>query len=136
MVPRLATKAHCWLYRKTRGRVLGRLGGQPVLLLTTTGRRTNLARTTPVQFIRSGDSFIVVAANGGAPQPPAWHANLLSNPRARVQLRDRWVDVRARVAHGAERERLWRELTIANRRLSRTEQRARRRLPVVVLEPV
>jgi F420H(2)-dependent quinone reductase len=134
-VPRVATRAHAWLYRKTGGRVLSRLGGQPVLLLTTTGRRSNLARTTPVQFIRSGSRFVVVAANGGAPRPPAWHANLLANPEARAQVRDTRVDVRARVADGPERERLWRELTSANRWLSRTQQRARRRLPVVVLEP-
>jgi deazaflavin-dependent oxidoreductase (nitroreductase family) len=134
-VPPFATKAHAWLYRKTNGRVLGRLGGQPVLLLTTTGRRTHVPRTTPVQFIPSGNRFVVVAANGGAARPPAWHANLLANPEARVQVRDRRVDVRAVLAEGQQRDRLWRELTDANRWLRRAEQRARRRLPVVVLEP-
>jgi len=65
----------------------------------------------------------------------AWHANLLANPDARVQVGRYEFDVRARDAEGAERERLWRELTAANRWLERTERRAARRLPVVVLEP-
>lgn len=77
-------KAHAWLYRKTGGRVLGRVGGQPVLLLTTIGRRTGVPRTTPVQFMRSGARMVVVAANGGAPVAPAWLGNLVATPRASV----------------------------------------------------
>jgi len=132
---RLSARAHAWVYRKTGGRVLGRMAGQRVLLLTNTGCRTRVPRTTPVQFIRCGNRFVVVAANHGAPRPPAWHANLLANPDARVQVGRYEFDVRARDAEGAERERLWRELTAASRWLERTERRAARRLPVVVLEP-
>ena len=129
------SKMHAWLYRRTGGRVLAKMGGQPVLLLTTTGRRSGLARTTPVQYVRSGDSIIVVAANHGAPRDPAWYANLVANPDPRASVGRACVELRARVAEGAERDRLWRQLVTANRSLTRTERRAGRRLPVVVLEP-
>jgi deazaflavin-dependent oxidoreductase (nitroreductase family) len=110
------------------------MGGQPVLLLTTTGRRSGGARTTPVQFIRSGDRFVVVAANHGRARPPAWLANLKARPEASVQVGRTSINVRARVSDGRERARLWADLTRANRWLAKTEDRARRRLPVVVLD--
>jgi hypothetical protein len=90
------SRAHAWLYRKTRGRLLGSIAGQPVLLLTTVGRRTGRPRTTPVEFCG---------------------------------------ELRARVAVGSERERLWAKLVTANPRLATIQDRARRQLPVVVLEP-
>ena len=65
VVKRWGTRLHAVLYRLTRGRLLGRVGGQQVLLLETVGRRTGRARTTPVQYLADGATFVVVAANGG-----------------------------------------------------------------------
>jgi F420H(2)-dependent quinone reductase len=48
---RWATRLHAWVYRRSGGRVLGRIGGQPVLLLQTTGRRSGRTRTTPLQYV-------------------------------------------------------------------------------------
>jgi hypothetical protein len=66
---RWGTRLHAAIFRLTRGRVLGRAGGQPVLLLETAGRRTGQRRTTPVQYLADGDTFVVVASNAGAPAP-------------------------------------------------------------------
>ena len=57
---RWATRLHAWVYRRSGGRVLGRIGGQPVLLLQTTGRRSGGTRTTPVQYVAHGEGFVVV----------------------------------------------------------------------------
>ena len=57
------------------------MGGQPVLLLETVGRRTGRRRTTPVQYLADGEAFVVLASNAGAPRPPAWWLNLLADPR-------------------------------------------------------
>jgi hypothetical protein len=57
---RWATRLHAWVYRRSGGRVLGLIGGQPVLLLQTTGRRSGRTRTTPVH-IRVGDQNFDVA---------------------------------------------------------------------------
>jgi deazaflavin-dependent oxidoreductase (nitroreductase family) len=123
------------LYRLTRGRVFGRVGGHPVLLLQSTGRRTGRARTTPVQYLREGEKFVVVASNAGAPHPPAWLLNLRAYPRARVQLGSESVDVIAREAVGDEPRALWRRLTADNRLLDKAARTAGRPLPVVVLTP-
>jgi F420H(2)-dependent quinone reductase len=86
---RWATRLHAWVYRPSGGRVLGRLGGQPVLLLQTTGRRSGQTRTTPVQFLTHGEDFVIVAADHDARRPPSWYLNLRADPRARVLSRIR-----------------------------------------------
>ena len=84
LMPRWVTRLHAWVYRRSGGRLLGRMGGQPVLLLQTTGRRSGQTHTTPVQYLADGDTFVVVASNAGAARPPAWYLNLRANPHARI----------------------------------------------------
>jgi F420H(2)-dependent quinone reductase len=128
-------RLHAWIYRRTGGRVLGRMGGQPVLLLSTTGRCTGLRRTTPVQYLRHGKAWVVVAANGGAPKPPFWLHNLAADPAVTIQVNNDQVACKATVEAGEGRDALWRELVAANKWLPRVETKAGRQLPVVVLEP-
>ena len=123
------------VYRLTRGRVFGRIGRQPVLLLRTTGRRSGRPRTTPVQYLRDGESFVVVASNAGAARPPAWLLNLRAEPHARVRVRSETRAVIAREATEEEHALLWERLTAANRSLDKVAQRAGRRLPILVLSP-
>ena len=132
---RWGTRLHAAIYRLTRGRVLGRVRGQPVLLLETAGRRTGQPRTTPVQYLADGDTFVVVASNAGAERPPAWYLNLRASPRARVQVGERTIDVRAQEAAGHERAELWQRLTAANRYLERAARKAGRDLPLMALVP-
>jgi hypothetical protein len=62
---------HRGLYRLSGGRLGGSTGGMPVLLLTTTGRKSGQPRTWPVGYIRDGDRLIVSASAGGEPGHPA-----------------------------------------------------------------
>lgn len=132
-MPRWVTRLHAWVYRRSGGRFLGRMGGQPVLLLQTTGRRSGRTRTTPVQYLADGETFVVVASNAGAARPPAWYLNLRANPHARVEVGPRTVDVRAQEVTGDERAELWQRLTAANRYLERAARKARRDLPLMAL---
>jgi deazaflavin-dependent oxidoreductase (nitroreductase family) len=109
------------------------MGGQPVLLLRTTGRRSARTRFTPVQYRADDDTFVVVASNAGAARPPAWYLNLRANPHARVEVGRSSIDVRAREATGQERAELWQQLTAANRHLERVARKAGRALPLIVL---
>jgi len=97
------------LYRLTGGRwsVIGR-HELPTLLITTTGRRSGLPRTQPLLYAVDGDGYVVIGSNWGQAHHPAWSANLLARPAARVTLGGREFDVRATLATGAERDRLWR----------------------------
>jgi deazaflavin-dependent oxidoreductase (nitroreductase family) len=95
------------LYRATRGRVMGKVNRAPVLLITTTGRKSGQSRTAPVLFLRDGERVVVIGSNAGNVRPPAWALNLLANADADIQIRGERRQVRARVAEGEERERLW-----------------------------
>jgi F420H(2)-dependent quinone reductase len=132
---RWVTRLHAWAYRRSGGRVLGRMGGQPVLLLQTTGRRSGRARTTPAQYLPDGDTFVVVASNAGATRPPAWYLNLRADPHARIEVGPRSAEVRAQEAAGQERAELWQRLTAANRYLKRAARKAGRELPLMALVP-
>ena len=133
LMPRWVPRLHTWVYRRSGGRFLGRMGGQPVLLLQTTGRRSGRPRTTPVQYLADGDTFVVVASNAGAARPPAWYLNLRADPHAQIDVAGRSVDVRAHEATGQERTDLWQRMTAANRYLERAARKARRDLPLMTL---
>ncbi|WBB56998.1 nitroreductase family deazaflavin-dependent oxidoreductase [Verrucosispora sp. WMMD573] len=95
--------------RLTRGRVVA-LGLVPSLVITTTGRKSGRPRSNPLLYVPDGDGYVVVGSNWGQPHQPAWSLNLLAEPRAEVDVKGRRIPVRAEVATGVERDRLWRLL--------------------------
>jgi len=136
----LITSLHRWLYRTTRGVIGHRL---PIvdwrsLLLTHVGHKTGRDYTIPLLYVPDGERFIVVGSNAGDAKPPAWWRNLQAHPEARVQVGAREHAVRAWLATGAERARLWATLVANYRDYARYERKTRgtRELPVVVLEPL
>jgi deazaflavin-dependent oxidoreductase (nitroreductase family) len=129
-------RLHAALFRLTRGRLLSRMGGQPVLVLETIGRRTQRRRATPVQYLACGHEFVVVASDRGAARPPAWYLNLRASPDARLQVGARTIDVHARETSGDERAALWQRLTATNRFLEPAAAKAGRELPLMALTPV
>ena len=133
---RAATKLHSFVYRATGGRVGGRMVGCPVLLLTTTGRRTGQQWTAPLLYLEDEENMVVVASNGGAPKHPAWWLNLRTNPEAMVEIGNRKLRVRAEEAPPEERERLWPRLVEMYPNYESYRRRTDREIPVVVLKPV
>lgn len=127
--------AHAWLYSCSSGRLGGSVGGHPVLLLTTTGRRTGRERRTPVQYERVGNQIVVVAAGGGSPTPPGWWLNIEADPDVVVQTgADVWR-AHAETADSDRRSGLWPALLAANPSLGSAQEKAGRQLPAVVLSP-
>lgn len=86
---------------RSRGRrtVLGPIGA-PTLLLTTTGRKSGLPRTTPLLYARQGETLIVVGSNFGQEHHPAWTGNLLANPAAVVVMGGQEIPVGAELLTG------------------------------------
>jgi deazaflavin-dependent oxidoreductase (nitroreductase family) len=103
-------KLHRWMYEASDGRVGASSSQGPMLLLSTVGRRTGQLRATPLLFMRDGENFIVVASNGGRPEPPAWYLNLQAEPKATVRDGRRTLDVVAETPAAEERDDLWRRL--------------------------
>jgi F420H(2)-dependent quinone reductase len=131
----MAGGLHTRLYRLTGGKVGGRMGKAPVLLLTVRGRRTGMHRTTPLLYGRDGDNLVVIASVGGAPKHPAWYFNVRGR-QAEVLIGRERRRVRARDAEGEERDRLWAQMVSLYPAYEAYQRKTERRIPVVVLEPV
>jgi len=132
----MITNAHSFVYRATGGRVAGRVFRSPVLLLTTTGRKSGSERTIPLLYFEDGENLAVVASNGGAKEHPAWWLNLKTNPGAMVEIGDRKLHVRAEQASPEEKERLWPKLVAMYRPYEDYQKRTEREIPVVILRPI
>jgi deazaflavin-dependent oxidoreductase (nitroreductase family) len=127
-------RMHRGVYRATGGRIGHNLAGLPMLLLTTAGRKSGEPRTTPLTYMDDGDHWVIVGSNNGGPTDPAWWLNLQADPNAAVQVRDMQHPVRAHLAEGDERARLWPALKTHNPAYARYEQKTTREIPVVVLD--
>lgn len=127
---------HRAIYRASGGRLMTSALGCPVVLVTTTGRRSGHAHTVPVFGFSEGNAVVLVASNAGKDQHPAWFLNLQAHPEAEVQLGRERRQVRARAATPAERKRLWPRLVGYYRGYDVYRQRTEREIPVVILEPI
>jgi deazaflavin-dependent oxidoreductase (nitroreductase family) len=105
-----------------------------VLLLTTTGRKSGKARTSPLLYLRDGERYVVVASKGGFPSHPAWYLNLLENPRVQVEVGPETKQMTARTASPEEKARYWPSLVGMYKYYARYQERTERPIPVVVLE--
>ncbi len=128
---------HRGLYRLTRGRLLGKIGGLGVLLLTTRGRRTGKVRTIPLLYVDDAGDYVLIASNGGAELHPAWYLNLQAQPDATVEIDGRKVPVRASdVIDPGDRERLWKRANEGYSGYDGYATKTDRTIPVVRLHPI
>jgi len=127
---------HRAVVRTTGGRLLTRFRGEPMILLTTTGRRTGEPRTWPLTGLRAGDGWAVAGSNGGHDRHPAWYLNLVADPDAVVQDGRRRMAVRARITEGAERAEWYGRFEAYLDNYTAYRSATAREIPVVLLEPV
>ncbi|RMF12873.1 MAG: nitroreductase family deazaflavin-dependent oxidoreductase [Candidatus Dadabacteria bacterium] len=128
-------RAHTVIYEKSDGRI-GHWIGLPTLLLTVTGRKSGLPRTTPLVYFRDEDRYVVVGSDGAARRDPQWWKNLQVNPAATIRVGRRVYNATAELATAAERDRLWQIGTRINPMWAKYQERTERELPVVILTPV
>jgi deazaflavin-dependent oxidoreductase (nitroreductase family) len=136
-------QTHIDLYLKTDG-AEGHLvdftaaGGPletPCLILKTTGRKTGSTKLAPLIYGVDGANYVIVASKGGAPNHPAWFLNLEADPTVGFQVVDKKFDGVARIADGAERERLFAMMAKLYPPYDAYQAKTSRQIPVVVLEP-
>ena len=133
---RLIAAAHVRLYRALRGRWVNRgAGGVPLLLLTTTGRRSGRPWTVPVGYYRDGHDLIVVAAGGVGGRHPAWALKARATPEAVVEVDGERRPVRATWLTGPELERLWYKVVATHPVYDRVRQSAGRIPSLLRLSP-
>jgi deazaflavin-dependent oxidoreductase (nitroreductase family) len=132
---RLMGRLNTPIYRLSGGRVGGRVNRAPVLLLTTTGRRSGQRRTAPVVYLKDGERLVVINTNAGNAKVPAWSLNLDAEPEAEVEIGRRTIPVLARVAEGEERADLWRRHNEQYSGFDEYDSELDREPKVIVLEP-
>lgn len=127
---------HIRRYLATNGEDGHMMNGFPCLVLTTTGAKSGEQRQAAVIYGVEGNNHIIVASKGGSDTPPAWFVNLQANPRARIQVKEKKLDVTMRVAVGEERGSLWEKMAAIFPAYEDYRQKTAREIPVVVLEPI
>jgi deazaflavin-dependent oxidoreductase (nitroreductase family) len=133
---RRMTRAQLGIMRATGGRLLARMGGHPVLAMTTTGWRSGREFSTPVIGIADGDDWLIVASHGGAVSNPRWLRNIADHPQVKVKVGTQEpVTMRARILQPAERAEWWPRLTGAYPAYATMQGRTDRELAVVRLTP-
>lgn len=126
------------LLRISGGRVgVGAAVGLRTLLLTTIGRRSGEPRQVPLLYVERGGGYVVIGSNWGGEAHPAWSANLLARPKAKVALHGRTIDVIGRLLTGDERQEMWDAVAAYWPAYDRYAVRASHRdIRVFLLEPV
>jgi deazaflavin-dependent oxidoreductase (nitroreductase family) len=113
--------------------------GDALVLLHTTGAKSGRARVNPVAYHKVDSGWAVFASKAGAPTNPDWYYNLVAHPDVEIEVgKDgeiETVPVRARVATGDERQRIWEQQKVLMPGFADYEEKTRRTIPVVVLEP-
>jgi deazaflavin-dependent oxidoreductase (nitroreductase family) len=129
-------RAHVAMYRRTNGRIGAKLLWFPAALLTTTGRKSGLPRTTATLYLRDGRKVVLPASFGGREGNPLWYRNVRANPRVQVQIRNERLAMSARDATDEERRIYWPVLIRMYPPYKGYRDATARVIPLVVCEPV
>ncbi len=123
---------HTFVFRLTRGWVMGKFG-LPVLLLTTTGARSGRQQTSPLLYVEHDGALLIPASLWGGPRNPAWYYNCVANPEVVVETRGKRRTMQAEAAPGEDRQRLYDLFKAGSGHYAGHEARTDRKIPVVIL---
>jgi deazaflavin-dependent oxidoreductase (nitroreductase family) len=131
-VLRLISKLNVVLYRLSGGRIMGKMGGTPVCLVTITGRKSGKRITIPLMYNPDGENVILVASLGGAPKNPIWYHNIIANPNVIVQVGRLRRNMHAEQASPTEKARLWPSIIANFPSYAEYQRKTDRDIPVIV----
>ena len=120
-------------FRANHGKVGGYFEGAPLLLLHTTGARSGQPRVSPVMYLADGNRYVVFASKAGADTNPGWYHNLMTHPRAQIEVGDQTLDVEATEVRGADREDLYARQASVYPAFAGYQRKTTRVIPVVAL---
>ena len=132
---KVLSRVHIFLYRGTGGSKGSRLAGMPILLLTTTGRKSVKRPTVPLGYLPDGPNYVLTGSNAGQDRDPAWILNLRSKPQASIQIQRAQTPVVAEQADSSERSRLWAQLIARTPVYDTYRRKTLREIPMMILRP-
>lgn len=121
-------------FRTNEGKVGGMFAGAPMMLLTTTGAKSGQTRVSPMVYTTDNGRMVIIASKGGAPTHPDWFHNLRANPEVTVEVGTETYPARATIPEGAERQRLFDQMSAHMPNFAEYQRNTTRQLPVVVLD--
>ena len=129
--------------RSLMGHMYHRAAGMPLrrhLLLRTIHWQTGAIRTVVLPFEKNvgpqgEERILVVGSHGGRPTDAIWSLNLRAHRQVWYRVERQWTFGHARIAQGAEREAIWREITAEGAYLYYEKIAHPRIVPAVVIEP-
>jgi len=133
---KIFTGLHVFLYHTSGGKIWGSMNGNPVLLLTTIGRKTGKPRTTPVMYVHKDNEYLIAATAGGSDQNPAWLSNLNSKPEVTIEMDGKKIKVKAVITSGDERDKLYENFKALGSNFVEYEKKTTRKIPVIRLQPL
>lgn len=96
------------LQQLTGGRVsILDVAGLPNLMLTVPGRKSGIARSTPLMCVPWQGGWLIAGSNFGGPKAPVWTANLRAAETVEIRYRGRPSTATWRELVGAEKEHAW-----------------------------
>ena len=120
----------------TGGRLMQRLGGLDMLLLTTIGRKTGNLRSTPLLYIEHGGEYYCAASFAGNDRNPEWFLNLVSDPHVELLVRNKRFPAEAHLISGQERIKAWGKLVNYHSDFAIYQRRTERAIPVIKFSPI
>ncbi len=125
---------HIQQYVETDGQKGHIYNGTPTLLLTTRGRKSGKLYRTALIYGQDGDRYLLVPSNGGSDEHPSWYRNLVETPEVDLQVGAEKFKARARIATTDEKPALWSIMTKIFPTYNTYQKKAKREIPVVILE--
>jgi deazaflavin-dependent oxidoreductase (nitroreductase family) len=132
---RVFTTLHVGLYRLSGGKLGGGMAGLPLLVLTTTGRKSGVKRSNPLGYIEHDGGYVVTASNNGSDRNPGWYYNLRETPQAGVQIGRRVFSARAEEVSSDMRRKLWERLVGIAPGYKGYAKSTSRTIPMMILYP-
>ncbi len=129
------TRLNVWVYRLSGGRLMSKLAGDPICLVTMTGVKSGRQRIVPLMYVPYGDCVMLVASQGGAPRNPLWYHNLKAHPDIVVEQGGKRVHMRARQLSAEEKTKLWSVCVEHYGPYADYQKRTTRDIPVFLCEP-
>jgi deazaflavin-dependent oxidoreductase (nitroreductase family) len=136
MLRRALTAVRVAIFRASGGRALASIEGLPMLLLTTIDRASGKQRTMPLLYVEDDGALAVAASSAGNDLDPGWYHRLVATPAVEVQTRSGVQTMRATLADGRDRPRIYDRFASGSQRFARNERITDRVIPVVLLHPL
>ena len=128
------TRINVLVYKLSGGRLMNKLEGMPIILVTMKGAKSGRTITIPLMYVPHEKGFILVASQGGAPKHPAWYHNLVKNPNIEITYEGRTQKLAARRVDEEEKAILWPTCIDYYPPYEQYQRRTERRIPVFLCE--